>query len=325
MIKTLKANKLIGFFIILFLIIFISSPSIYMKSCINGLNIWFFNVLPALFPFFIATRLLILLDINEIPILNKLTKKFFKVNNGGKIFFLSLISGYPIGAKMICDSYKNNQIDQVSAKRMLSFCSVSGPMFIIGSIGIAVFKSVKIGYILLICHIIGALINGLVFRNCYKKNQEEKLPDFKPLTKSKNILADSMLDSINSILLVGGYIVFAYVLIDLFNNLNIIPTIANFISILPCFKGQVSSITSFLNGILEMTRGLVDIGSINLNKTILLPVSSFLLGFGGISVFMQSLNFTKELEIRKSFYFFQKFCQGLWSLLIAIIFSLIFF
>ena len=296
-----------------------------MKSCLNGLNIWFFNVLPALFPFFIATRLLILLDINEIPILNKLTKKFFKVINGGKIFFLSLISGYPIGAKMICDSYKNNQIDQVSAKRMLSFCSVSGPMFIIGSIGIAVFKSVKIGYILLICHIIGALINGLVFRNCYKKNQEEKLPDIKPLIKSKNILADSMLDSINSILLVGGYIVFAYVLIDLFNNLNIIPTIANLISILPCFKGQVSSITSFLNGILEMTRGLVDIGSINLNKTILLPISSFLLGFGGISVFMQSLNFTKELEIRKSFYFFQKFCQGLWSMFLAIIFSLIFF
>ena len=92
-----------------------------MKSCLKGLNIWFFNVLPALFPFFIATKLLILLDVGNIPIVDKFTKKLFKTNNAGKIFCLSLLSGYPVGAKLVCDAHKNGQIDTISAKKMLSF------------------------------------------------------------------------------------------------------------------------------------------------------------------------------------------------------------
>lgn len=322
MIKRLKINKILSALILMFLLVFMSSPSTYMKSTLNGLNVWFYNVLPALLPFFIATRLLIFLSVENIKPLDKFTNKMFKVNNGGKIFFLSLISGYPVGAKLICEAYKSKQIDLRSAKKMMSYCSVSGPMFIIGSIGIGVFKSVKIGYILLFCHILGAIINGIVFRCSYKKFNEENEPNIYTKPASSNILADSMYDSIISILLVGGYIVFAFVLIDLLNNLMLIPNLAQIIS--GAFNIKNSQITlSFLNGLLEMTRGLINLGQLDVSTPISICLASFLIAFGGASIFLQSLNFTKELKIKKSYFLFQKFCQGLITLFVSIIVCLI--
>ena len=289
-----------------------------MKSCLKGLNIWFFNVLPALFPFFVATKLLILLDIGNMPIMDKITKKLFKTNNAGKIFCLSLLSGYPVGAKLVCDAHKNGQIDSISAKKMLSFCSVSGPMFIVGTVGVAIFHSAKIGFVLLVCHIISAVVNGIVFRNMFGKIPQAK-PIASPTNKNNNILADSMIDSINSILLVGGYIVFAYILIDLFNNLNIIPLFATVLEKLPIFSGKYDSIVAFFNGILEMTRGIIDTKSSGVPLNVSIPIVSFLLGFGGFSIFLQSTTFTKELAIKKPTYLVQKFCQGLWACIISIV------
>jgi len=323
MIKSLKLNKILSILILGFIIVFLSNPSTYMKSTLNGLSVWFYNVLPALLPFFIATRLLIFLSVENIRPLDKFTNKFFKVTNGGKIFFLSIISGYPVGAKLICESYKQKQIDLKSAKKMMSYCSVSGPMFIIGSIGVGVFKSVKIGYILLLCHIIGAIINGIIFRNNYDNINEDDNLEYMPKHKSSNILADSMLDSITSILLVGGYIVFAFVLIDILNNIQLIPSLSNILTGIFNIK-DYGLITSILNGCIEMTRGLINLGSLNLDDNLNICLSSFLIAFGGISIFLQSLNFTKELQIKKSYFLFQKLCQGFITLFVSVIFCLIF-
>lgn len=322
MIKSLKLNKILSILILVFIFVFISNPSAYMKTTLNGLNVWFYNVLPALLPFFIATRLLIFLSVENIKSLDKFTSKFFKVDNGGKIFFLSIISGYPIGAKLICESYKQRQIDIKSAKKMMSYCSVSGPMFIIGSIGIGVFKSLKIGYILLISHIIGAILNGLIFRNNYKDCANEELISFISKKESQNILADSMLDSIISILLVGGYIVFAFVLIELLNNIQLIPTLSCILG--NTLKVDTNIINAILNGFIEMTGGIISVGKLNLNSDLNICISSFLIAFGGISIFLQSLNFTKELKIKKSHFLFQKFCQGLLTLLVSILFCILF-
>lgn len=323
MVKALKSNRLLCVFTLIFMCIFITNPTIYMKSCLKGLKIWFYNVLPALFPFFIATKILIMLDIDAIAWLDKLTFKLFKAKNAGKIFCLSLLSGYPVGAKLICDAQKNGQIDNISAKKMLSFCSVSGPMFIVGTVGVAVFHSVKVGFVLLICHIISAIINGLVFRNMYGKPSEKKMI-MSNKQKSNNILAESMIDSINAILLVGGYIVFAYILIDLFNNLNIIPLLASLLEKLPFLADKYDSIVAILNGLLEMTRGIIDTKSSGINLNIAIPIVSFLLGFGGVSIFLQSTSFASKLNIKKSTYFLQKLCQGFWSLIVGILICLIF-
>lgn len=323
--KTLKSTGFLTIPIILFLIIFIANPSLYMQSCLNGLTVWFYNVLPALFPFFIATRLLIMLDMKSLPVLDKIIYKSFKTKNSGKIFLLSLLSGYPVGAKLICDAHLRGELDLISAKKMLAFCSVSGPMFIIGSVGLAVFKSLKIGFILLISHILSAIINGFVFRFSYKQEKgDDKTLIRENQKKSSNILGDSMLDSITSILLVGGYIVLAFVFIDLLVDLKFIDAMTKLICKIPFLKNCETEICSIIKGCVEMTRGIIDLNLTSLSLRIKVVFASFMIGFGGICVFLQSLTFTSELKIIKPFYLFQKFCQGVWACIISLILAIIF-
>jgi len=323
MIKSLKSNIFLSLLILFFIAIFIVSPSIYMQACLNGVSIWVFKVLPALFPFFVATRMLILLDLKDLKILDKFCSKAFKTKHAGKIFFLSIISGYPIGAKLICDAYKQGQFSLENAKKMMSFCSVSGPMFIVGSIGIGVFKNLKFGYILLVSHILSAIINGIVFRKTSTDITSPNAPQNLPKQKSSSILSDSMFDSLISILMVGGYIVFSFILIEVFNNLKITSFLSTFICKLTGINNP-QTVQAFLNGLIEMTCGLTRLAECNVSNLVLVSISSFLISFGGISIFLQSLNFTKELQIKKPFYLFQKFCQGLWALLISCLLGLIF-
>lgn len=319
MIKLLKSNKILSFLVLTFLLIFILNPDRYMQTCLSGLSVWCLKVLPALFPFLIGTRVLLFLNTNSLSILDKPCYKLFKTKNSGKIFFLSMISGYPIGAKLICEAYKSNSIQKNHAKKMLSFCSVSGPMFIIGSVGLGIFKSVKLGYLMLLSHILSAIINGIIFKNCYKE-KEILLEPKNVYQTSKNILGDSVYDSLISILLVAGYIVLSFVLIELLNAIKIIPFIAYFVGKISLFS-NINLNINFINGILEMTRGLVDISKLNLSLKQVLPIANFLISFGGVSVFLQSLTFTKELNVKKSFYLFQKFTQGIISAILGICLS----
>ena len=58
---------------------------------------------------------------------------------------MSILSGYPIGAKIIHDLYSKDLITEEDAKRMSIFSTTSGPIFIIGAIGVGMLKNYKLG------------------------------------------------------------------------------------------------------------------------------------------------------------------------------------
>ena len=41
--------------------------------------------------------------------------------------------------------YANNYISKTEAERLLAFCNNSGPLFILGSVGIAIYSNIKYG------------------------------------------------------------------------------------------------------------------------------------------------------------------------------------
>ena len=57
---------------------------------------------------------------------------------------------------------------------MLSFCSTSGPMFIIGAVGAGMFNSTFAGYIMFTSHVLGAFLNGIIYRNIKVKEFDPK-------------------------------------------------------------------------------------------------------------------------------------------------------
>ena len=142
----------------------------------SGISLWASSVLPALLPFFIATELLNHTSI--IPFLGKSLNKFmrpiFNVPGVGSFaIIMGIISGYPVGAKIIANFRETNLCTKEEAERLLSFTNNSGPLFIIGTVGISLIGNTTIGIILLITHILASITVGIIFRFWKKKNLKE--------------------------------------------------------------------------------------------------------------------------------------------------------
>lgn len=161
----------------------------------QGLNLWANSVVPSLFPFFVATELLMHTNIvtHLGNLLNKYMKPLFHVRGeGGFAFIMGIISGYPIGAKIACEFRKNNICTKEECERLLSFTNNSGPLFIIGTVGISMFQNTTIGILLFITHLLACLTVGIIFRfwknkqHTFSKNIQKKICQF--FRKFRNIL-----------------------------------------------------------------------------------------------------------------------------------------
>ncbi len=236
------------------------------------------------------------------------------------IYFLSTLSGYPMGAKLICSIYDDGVIDKNDAKRMLSFCSVSGPMFIIGTVGVGFLHSYQAGLVILIANIIASLINGLIYRG---KKCEKKNPVYNP-HRSNDILSNSVYDSLISILMVGAYIVLSFLLIDVLNNLNIISGISTAISSVFNINGGQNIVETVLTGMIEMTRGILNLSGISCPLALKTIIASGLIGFGGVSIFLQSISFLSKLHLPIKNMILQKTTQAILCILITIPLALVF-
>lgn len=306
----------------IFLIMFSSDNLIAAK---NGLNLWAMSVVPSLLPFFIATELLGYTNIISIlgKLLNKFMRPVFNVPGEGSFaLIMGILSGYPVGAKIVCNLKKQGICTNEECERLLAFTNNSGPLFIIGTVGISLFSSSSIGLKLFVVHILSCLFVGFIFRwwkynkkssfLSWKRNSNEYTLNFNNLGA---ILSNSIQNSIKLVLTIGGFVVLFSVIVSMLNSskiLNICTTILN--PILNILKIPTNYSTSIITGIIEITNG-VKLASIGTSPLSII-VCSFLLGFGGISVLLQVLSITSEAKISIKPYILGKFMQACFSAII---------
>lgn len=317
--KRYKKTALI-FLLLAICVIFITNPKIYSACCLDAISVWAFKVLPALFPFFIITKIIVELLTPKQTKLDKLFNKLYHTPaTCSSVYFLSVLSGYPMGAKLICNMCERGVYTKEDAKRMLSFCSVSGPMFMVGSVGVAIFNNYTVGLIILIANVVASLINGLIYRG--KKQQLNECGDKEKLMSS-SVLADSINEALSSILMVGAYMVLAFLSIKILNNLKIIPFLSTGIANILHIK-DAGVIQAFIDGLFEITHGAISMNACACSLQLKAILTAGLIGFGGVSIFLQSMYFVKKLKIKPQFIALQKFTQGLIAILVAIPLSLI--
>lgn len=208
---------------------------------------------------------------------------------------LGTLSGYPMGAKLACNLKESKVCTKYEAERLIAFTNNSGPLFIIATIGISMFHSKEIGFLLLSTHLLASLTVGFIFRN-WKKNKDDISQRFLKTTKEEQkisfsnlgeILGDSIKSSINLILTIGGFIVLFSVIISIFNTLGI-------------FTGN-----PIFAGILELTNGL------KLSNNIV--TSSVILGFGGISIMLQVYSVIAKYGLSIKPYIYGKCLQAIFA------------
>lgn len=125
------------------------------------------SVIPALFPFLVLSTLLVSLGFGEwlSPYLAGLMTPLFRqpgLSSGALV--LGLVGGYPIGARTAAEIYRRRLLTEDEARRLLTFCNNSNPVFLISVLGAGVFGSVRTGVWLWLIHLLSALLVGLLFR-----------------------------------------------------------------------------------------------------------------------------------------------------------------
>lgn len=322
---SLKKNLLPIIFILftISLVIFSSSNLVAAK---NGLKLWATNVVPALFPFFIATELLSYTNVADklSKLFSKLMRPIFNVpGNAAYAFILGVISGYPVGAKIVTSFRNSNSCTKDEGERMLAFTNNSGPLFIIGTVGITLFKSSTIGILLLITHILASITVGFLLGIFHRNTKSNKIIDKHIINNSQTkncnisnlgeILGNSILSASKTIIIIGGFVVLFSVIISILNNSNIINIITSlFLPICKIFNIDIAFIKSILIGMLELTNGVSLVSSITSKFfTTNIVICAFLLGFGGISVLLQVLSITSKSDLSIKTYIIGKLLQGI--------------
>ena len=308
-----KKNNIFGtlyILCILFLIfLLVLTPNKAIMTFGQGVMIWATKILPGLLPFLILTNLLSYTNFTSTigKVISPATKFLYNVGGvSGYVYIMSILSGYPIGAKLTSDLYKSGQISQKQAFTITSFTSTSGPLFIIGTVGIGFFNNQKIGLIILIAHYIGALLNGLIYRSKEQSNLEYNV---QPKT-SMNFLNDSMTNSIMSIMIVGGFVALFYMILNLLNSLNVF---ALPILLLEKIGVDGSITTAIISGIIEVTSGELALSKCGLNFNLSAILSSFLISFGGLSIHAQAYCFLKDFNMSYSKFLLQKITHAIIS------------
>ena len=254
--------------------IFIWSP-ISARGVKNGLKLCGDIIIPSLFPFTVLTCFLQksggLEPIQKI--MTPVTDKLFGLS--GKefgVFLLSCISGYPVGARLICDMYVNGEISAKKAHSMLTYCINGGPAFIVVAVGSGILGSMSLGCRLLICHLLSSFVIMCITANLTREKD-------RPATKTEPLaLSDAFVLSTvagcNTMLPVCGYVVLFSVITSLIDTV---------------FSN--CSLTDKILPLLEVTLGIYGSGE----KGNIYMIS-FLLGFGGLSVLFQVMSGCRELR-----------------------------
>lgn len=290
-------------------------PKIAMKSFFEGIRIWSIKVLPSLLPFFLLTKLLSYTNFatSTGKIFTPITNKLYGVGGiSGYIYVMSIISGYPVGAKLTSDFYNNGLISSGQAKTITSFTSTSGPLFILGSVSIGMFNDSKLGIILLLSHYLGAILNGFLYR--IKKSN--MMITKQSTLKSDNFLNESMTNSITSILVVGGFIALFYMIISICIALNLFNPIISLLKVIN-INPDISS--SVICGIIEVTTGCLFLSKITTSFILKASILSFLISFGGLSIHAQAYCFLKNFNMSYILFLLQKFTHAIFSTLITVL------
>ncbi|MFT5873060.1 MAG: sporulation integral membrane protein YlbJ [Clostridium sp.] len=328
--KTLNINLSITVICSLIILQIILAPNVCIKYTISGAKLFFNAVFPSLFPFLVVINIIISYDGIHIysKLLGNIICKPLKLPKECTfVLLVSLLCGYPLGARYTCDLYEKNIIDLNTCERLLNIASNSSPLFIIGAVGSSMMVSTKIGYILLLSNILSCIFMGFIipsknpfYKIKYRSTTFSK--DKPPNTNIGMILKNSIEDAMKNSLNIGGFIVVFSVITGIIKDNVIFNIVLTKFSLIIGSSGNF--IEGLLLGMLEMTNGCYLIASGNSNLYVKLSVLSFLIAFSGLSIISQVYSYTYKYDISIKKYITRKFIQAIISSILTLILYIIF-
>lgn len=287
-----RAISVLLLFSVIVLIVF---PEIALSGASEGVELCLKTLIPALFPFMVlSSALLEALGTTHFSILKYICKICKMPPGSENVLLVSLLGGYPVGAKLVSESYDRGFISKKCAARLLGFCNNAGPAFIFGVVGRA-FQSFSTVLILWIVHILSAIITGAIL----PQNETAHHHEIQIVKKAKSSVIKQCVATMG---IICGWVILFRILIAYLSRL--IPVM------LP------SEFIVLAAGVLELSNGCILLNSITDPATRFL-ICSCMISLGGCCVAMQTAGIVHNISLH--YYFQGKIIQTAVSVAIAII------
>lgn len=256
-----------------FLILILDSKTA-LSGAADGIELCLRTVIPALFPFFVISSVLLHSTITT-PLLHKLSSRLVGLPDGADTLLLPcFLGGYPVGAQSVYQMYANRRLTKQNAEKLLAFCNNAGPAFLFGMIG-QVFQSKWMPWALWVIHIIGALTAA----HCVPEIDSCAYSEKQTAASKENLMAKA----VATMGVVCGWIVFFRVLTAFLDRW--------LLWLLP------QSVRVALIGVLELSNGCCELAKIA-DPSIRFILCSVLLAVGGCCVTAQTVSVTPGLSLR---------------------------
>lgn len=334
----------LAFLTIFITIAIIQYPKDTFDSAILGLNLWWNVVFPSLLPFFILSEILMGLGVVHAlgVLLEPLMRPIFNVPGiGAFALSMGLASGYPMDAVITCKFRKNNLCSKVEAERLLAFTNTADPLFMFGAVAVGMFAMPELGASIALAHYTASLLVGILYR--FHGRHRDVIESNPIKTSSKNIflraftelyqarkenkssfgilLGDAVKASMNTILLIGGFIILFSVCLRILSVIGITDYLDSIFAWMLSFIGFNTNLAQSLSiGFFE-----IDLGTLAASQAVAplsekIAVVSAIIAWSGLSVHGQVASIVLETGISMTPYIIARFIHATLSAVLALLF-----
>lgn len=269
-------------FLTLTLIIFLFNLDIVINSTLSASYLFITKVFVSIFPFIILSDILFYFnyDLFLKKIFGNIISKLFNVSKSTSIIYvLSILTSHPTNSVYIKEMLDRKEIDENDINKILLTTYFPSIAFVIGTIGIGIYHSIKTGVFLYLTILIKNILIGIFLRG---KNLSKEIQSIKKNNITlQEAISNSIIKGINISYTILGNIIIFTIIVNLLNNyLNI-----------------NSTILSLISGMLEMTSGIFMISNLNINLSQKILLTSFILNFSGLSIIFQTTSILNKYKI----------------------------
>jgi sporulation integral membrane protein YlbJ len=285
-------------------------PEPSFRAAERGLKVWWEIVLPALLPFFIAAELLMGMGVVHFMgvLMEPLMRPLFNVpGTGSFVFAMGLASGYPLGAALSARLNQDGLATKTEAERLMCFCNTSDPLFMTGAVAVGMLKRVDVGIYIIMAHYLSTLTVGVLMRfwkrdspkshpipsdgrsfivmRAYRAMRLAQKKEPKPFGE---ILGNAVNKSINTLLVILGFIVLSSVVFEILKAAGMAAALSSMLSTLVPERLVPATLhESIVSGIFEITIGTSMVGATQAPLITKAAIVSAIIAWSGLSVHAQ--------------------------------------
>ncbi len=251
------------------------------------------KIFPSLFAFSVSAKILVKSGVCqrlERTPLRSLFSLFGVSAEGFSALLIGFLSGFPTGASMLSEAVAKGSAKKEEAESLLPFCNQAGIAFVVGAVGVHVFRSAEAGAMLFLAQTAAALLGVVLTADTRREVLGKGSCVSVRCVSVSGVFTSAVSESALAMVSVCGYVVFFSVLTDAL------------FSILQGFLPFSEAFFAFFAGISELSSGILMLSESALSMLEKRILCGALLGFGGFSVFLQAADRAEAVGLSLAFY-----------------------